>query len=85
MALRRLITNAVIPNFEKDVSRTLKKEIESVASLLDSMMVPQAYGFTSQQASAGVFRASALRAAQAPIAPSVKKVNFPVKQVGLFH
>ena len=84
MALRKLISKAILPNFEKDISRTLAREFESSYTLLDTMMQPQAYGFVSQGASAGVYRTSGLRAMQAPTA-AVKKVEFPVKQVGLFH
>lgn len=80
MALRKLISNAILPNFEKDISRVMKLNMEQVAPMLDSMMVPQAYGFTSQGASAGAFQSSALRAS-----PAVKKVNVPIKQGGLFH
>ena len=83
MALRRLITNVILPNFERDVSRVMKKEVESVSPLLDSMMQPQAYGFVSESATTGAFHKSGLRAMQAQSQP-VKKVAFPIKQVGLF-
>lgn len=84
MALRRLISNAILPNLEKDISRTLKREIESVSPLLDSMMQPQAYGFVNQGAAAGVYRASGFAAGQVSPVP-VKKVNYAIQQVGLFH
>ena len=85
MALRRMITNKLFPGLEgleQSLSRSVRKEIESVAPMLDSCLEPQAYGFVQKASHAGAFRSSGLRAQ--PV-PAMKKMTIPVKQVGLFH
>ena len=88
MALR-LISKALIPNLEQDMAQIMKKEVDSVAPLLNSMLRPQCYGFAScsQGASTGAIHASGLRAASSSASTSsrVVKMDLPFKQRGLFE
>ena len=83
MALRQAISKFVLPNFERDMTRVVKKEVDSVLPFMDQMMSPSAYGYYSTNGASGAFHSSGLRAAAS--STRVKRVDIPVQQRGLFE
>ena len=83
MALRQALTKAILPNFERDLTQIMKREMKDIGPMLDAMMTPQCYGYSAAAGrSAGAFQASGLL--KSPTSRMVK-VNYPMKQHGLFH
>lgn len=83
MAFRQAISKFFLPNFERDVTRVVQKEVDSARHFMDTMMAPSAYAYAPHTTNAGAFHASGLRAAGS--SARVKRVDFPVKQQGLFE
>jgi len=77
MALRNLLSKALLPNFERELSKNVAKEVNSAFSMVDCMIAPQAFAY--KNAASGAFASSGLRAAP------VKKVYLPIKPEGLFE
>jgi hypothetical protein len=82
MALRQAISKVVMPNFERDVTRVVQKEVDSVLPFMNQMMTPSAYGYTATS-SQGAFHSSGLR--QAASSARVKRMDVPIKHRGLFE
>lgn len=72
--LRQLLSRAILPNFEADLSRTLAKDVQEMSGAVGCMLAPQVYSFqqSSTVASGGAFT------------PSVK-VQQRVQPKGMFH
>jgi hypothetical protein len=86
MALRKLISNAIIPNIDRDLSRCIAKELATDAAMVDNMLAPQAFAYSaSGNLSAGAFQKSA--ALSAPVSNTNRrlvKVHFPATHEGMF-
>jgi len=90
-----MISKVLVPNIENDMSRVMKREVDSVAALLSTACEPQAYGYlnaaggASPSASTGAIRSSSLLASNtiSSSANRVVKLEMPVHQMkkGLFY
>jgi hypothetical protein len=79
MALRKILSKAILPNLGQDLGRSLTAELKCCANMVDNMLAPQVYAFKNNQ----FHRLGAFRTGERLHAP-VMKVNIPVKQEGLF-
>lgn len=75
---RQLISRAVLPSLEKDLSKTLSKEVAAMDGMLGPMLPSQVFGY-QQHAVRGAFAGSAPRSA-----PRVERVHYPAPAKGLF-
>jgi hypothetical protein len=83
MALRKLISNAILPNIDRDLCRSMAKELATVAPMCDNMLAPQAFAYSATgNLSAGAFQKSAARSA--PMSDRLVKVHFPTTSEGMF-
>lgn len=81
MLLRTFISTMVMPNLEKDLSRSVAVEMSAVVNMVDNMLAPQAFAYESSRTGSGAFQGSSmLRQAEG----SVVKTFYPVKSEGLF-
>jgi hypothetical protein len=79
MALRKLLSNAIFPNIDRDLSRSMASELATVAPMFDNMLAPQAFAYSAAgNLSAGAFQKSAARSAP------MSKVHFPIQRQGMF-
>ena len=82
MALRNLISKVVFPNFERQLHGSIAAQVNTVPSMVDNMLAPQAFAYTGASAAKnGAFQTSGLR--EAPAGSS--KVYLSVKSEGLFE
>jgi hypothetical protein len=79
MALRQIISKAFLPNFERDLSRSLSSQMATAGQMVDNLMAPQAYAYEKAAGSGGAFTSTTAR--QAP----VTKVSYGAPQNGLFQ
>jgi hypothetical protein len=83
MALRNIISKAFLPNFEHDLSRSVASELASVGHMVDNMLAPEAFAYSSAgSVSAGVFQKTAMR--KSPVSDRFVKVYYPAKCEGMF-
>jgi hypothetical protein len=83
MALRKLISNFILPNMEQDLSRSMAAELATVAPMVDNMLAPQAFAYSAtRNLSAGAFQSSATRSA--PVSDRLVKVHYAAKPEGFF-
>lgn len=82
MALRNFLSRALLPNFERDLSRTLTAEMESASTMVDSMLAPSVFGYKTASA-AGAFQTTHLRSA--PVVGRVVKVHYDAGRRGMFQ
>jgi hypothetical protein len=83
--LRKLISNAILPNIDRDMSRSIAKELATVTPMVDNMLAPQAFAYSATgNLSAGAFQKSAARSAPVSNTNRLVKVHFPVKHEGMF-
>jgi hypothetical protein len=78
MAFRQILSKAIFPTFEKDLVKTLGKEVKSMDTMLGCHLAPQVYAY--EQPAHGAFSGSAPRNA-----PHVVRVNYPAPTKGIFH
>jgi hypothetical protein len=81
MALRKLVANALLPNLERELHRSVSVEVASVPYMVDNLMAGQAFAYQQQPASTGAFHTTGTRAESARLV----KVHIPVQQQGLFQ
>lgn len=81
MALRQLLTKAVLPTFEQDLSRSLSSSLATQAHMVDNLLAPNVYAFAGGNQTQ---RTGAFRTGERLHAP-VHKVEIPIKKQGLFH
>jgi hypothetical protein len=86
MALRQVLSKMLIPNLERDLTKSIGSELSAVGSMMDTMLAPHVYGYESRIVSGG-FQATGARKAPAVSSSNVmmKKVEFPVPVQGLFQ
>lgn len=83
MALRQALSKSLLANFERDLSQMMARELKDVGPMLDATMAPRCYGYAAAgRSAAGGFKASPFL--KSPTT-RVVKVNFPLKQHGLFQ
>jgi len=84
MALRQVLSKAILPHFERDLGNIMKREMKDMIPMLEANFAPECYAYAASGArtSAGAFQSSGLL--KAPASRMVKKV-YPMKQHGLFH
>lgn len=75
MALRTFLSKTLLPNFERDLSRSVASEMSTVPDMVDNLLAPQAHAFVPPP---GAFQASSQRAAP------VQMVQVAVPREGLF-
>lgn len=75
---RQIVSRAILPSLEKDLSKTLSKEVAAMDGMLGPMLPSQVFGY-QQHAMRGAFSGSAPRSA-----PRVERVNYPAPAKGLF-
>jgi len=80
MALRQIISKAIFPTLERDLSRTVGKEVSAMDDLL--FVSPSIYSFQPKKSLGGAFGRTA--SAEAPTKEFVR-VEKPVVTRGLFH
>jgi hypothetical protein len=88
MALRKLISRMVLPNFEHDLSRSVSAEISIVANMVDNMLAPQAFAYesTGSNKTSGAFQGSAsVSSRQSSSETMMMKNIYPIQQEGLFQ
>ena len=77
MALRQIISKALLPNFERYLSRSLSSQIKTAGEMVDNLMAPQAYAYQKTTvAGSGAFGSTTARQA---------KVSYKAPQNGLFQ
>lgn len=82
MALRQILSKAVMPSLEKELNRSVAKEVAAMDDLLCSM-APQVFGYAPKSSTAaGAFAGTALRKSPAV---RMEKVHFKAPQPGLFR
>ena len=74
----RQISKALIPNLERDLSKSLKTELATAAKMTDCMIAPTVYGYEAS-AVGGVFGKTAARQSR------MVKVQYPAPQKGFFE
>ena len=80
MVLRQ-IANRILPNFEKDLSRNLSKEVATMEEL--NFMAGRVYSYQTKPSSQSVFGSTSIR--QAPAGTKLVRVEKPLpSKVGLF-
>lgn len=79
MSLRQIISKAILPSLEADLSKVMSKEVAAMDTMLGPMFPSQVFGYQGNVAS-GAFAGSAIRSA-----PKVERVNFPAPAKGLFN
>ena len=86
MALRQILSKAVIlPNLERDLSRTLNAELLTVPNMTDCMVAPYVYGYQSSPVSVsdnGAFSRTSSR--QQAGAGRLVKIEYVAPPKGLF-
>jgi hypothetical protein len=80
MALRQILSKAVLPSLEADLTKVMGKEVAAMDSMLGPMMPTQVFGYSSAPAR-GAFSGSAPRSA--PV--KMERVNYPAPAKGLFN
>ncbi|CAJ1943351.1 unnamed protein product [Cylindrotheca closterium] len=81
MAFRQVLSKAILPGLEQDLSRAISKEISKVPSMVDCMVAPSVFAFEPAavaSAAAGAFGRSAQRHSR------MVKVEYPAPKPGLF-
>jgi len=78
--LRSIVSRAIMPNFEKDLARSLTKEVQGMDDIMGSMIAPQVFSYQGQR-STGAFTASSARSAPVKLV----RVARQAKNEGLFH
>ena len=76
--VRNVISKILLPNFERDLTKTISREVSKVHSMTDCMIAPTAYAFEANGAQR-VFTATAKRDFR------LTRVEYPVPGQGLFH
>jgi hypothetical protein len=77
MALRRLVSKAIFPTLERDLSASIGQEMAAVDEMLNNMLAPQVFGY--DKPSSGAIRGTT------PLhSPGMIKVTYPSKPQGLF-
>ena len=84
MALRQIISKALLPTMEQDLSKILGKEVAAMDSMLGPMMAPQVFGY-EQPAARGAFSGSAPRSAPKVERAEFVKVEYAAPAKGLFN
>ena len=77
MALRNLISKALLPNLERDLNSAIASQLSSVPDMVDSMLAPSAYAYIGSTKPSGAFQTTGLRKAAV-------KVHYPIHPEGLF-
>lgn len=75
MALRQLISKALLPNLERDLSQSITKQMSLASDMVDTFLSPQAHAHSSAN---GAF--SKTGTFQAPI-----KKQYTIQPEGLFQ
>lgn len=84
MSIRQILSKIVLPNFERDLSASLSKEIQSVPGMVDSMLAGQVFRYgTAGRASSGAFQTTWARSS--PVNQPVVKIHYPSEKRGLFQ
>eukprot|EP00560_Eucampia_antarctica_P001168 CAMPEP_0197832614 /NCGR_PEP_ID=MMETSP1437-20131217/15307_1 /TAXON_ID=49252 ORGANISM="Eucampia antarctica, Strain CCMP1452" /NCGR_SAMPLE_ID=MMETSP1437 /ASSEMBLY_ACC=CAM_ASM_001096 /LENGTH=81 /DNA_ID=CAMNT_0043436067 /DNA_START=80 /DNA_END=325 /DNA_ORIENTATION=+ len=80
MAFRQIISKAIFPTLERDLSRSVGKEVGAMDEFL--FLSPSVYSFQAKKSLGGAFGRTA-----SPEAPSTEfvRVEKPVVTRGLFH
>jgi hypothetical protein len=78
MSLRQIISRAILPSLEKDLSRTLGKEVAAIDGMLGPELPSQVFGYQANSGR-GAFAGSAPCSA-----PRVERVHYPAPAKGLF-
>jgi hypothetical protein len=82
MIFREIASKILLPNLERDLSRTLTKEVGSMDEFM--LMAGRVYSYQTQALSKpSVFTATSIR--QAPAGTKLVRVERPVESMGLFH
>jgi len=81
MVLRQLFSKALLPNLERDISRSVTKEVAAIDELM--FLAPRIFSYQKSQGGAGVFGRTATR--EAPAASELIRVERPVVSKGLFQ
>ena len=81
MALRQILSNILLPNLERDLSRSVTSQLATVHNMTDTMLAPHVYCFES--AATTSMRGFAKTGARAAPARMVK-VEYPAPKGGLF-
>lgn len=79
--LRSFISKTIFPNFERDLAKTLQKEVKTMDDAMGCMLAPQVHSYQAAT-TGGAFGASSARSAPQRlirVARPIKKDN------GLFH
>lgn len=75
MSLRQIISKAILPSLEADLSKVMSKEVLAMDTMLGPNCASQVFGYRG-----GAFAGSAARNA-----PRVERVNYPAPAKGLFN
>eukprot|EP00978_Attheya_sp_CCMP212_P005165 scaffold11448_cov44-Attheya_sp.AAC.1 len=80
MVLRQILSRAIFPTLEKDLSRTIHKEVSAMEDVL--MMAPQVFSYQGQAGATGAFGRTGQRLSSNQ---RLVRVEQPIRQVGLFQ
>ncbi len=81
LKMLRQIANRILPNFEKDLSRNLSREVATMEEL--NFMAGRVYSYQTKPSSQSVFGSTSIR--QAPAGTKLVRVEKPLpSKVGLF-
>lgn len=80
MVLRQLLSKVLVPNLERDLSRTVGRELAK----MECNFAPQVYGYSAKTTSVGGAFGSTVAPRQQ--VQTLKRVDIPFKaNKGLFH
>ena len=83
MAARSFLARTFFPSLEKELSKSLDKEIKLMDNIMGPMLAPQVHSYQAASSSnvGGAFGASSARSSPQRLV----RVARPVKHTGLFH
>ena len=82
MVLNRIASKLLVPNLERDLSRSLTKEVGSMDEFM--FMAGRIFSYETQAVSKpSAFSSTSIR--QAPAATKLVRVERPVESRGMFH
>jgi hypothetical protein len=83
MALRIIISKALLPNMERELSGSIGSQVASVQNMVDCFLAPQAFAYEKSASHlGGAFKSTG--SVQAP-ASTAAKVILPIQKEGLFQ
>ena len=95
MAFRQVLSKVLVPNLERDLTKSIGSELATVSTMTDCLLSPNVYGYesisTTKTMASGAFAKTGVAYDNKSIAASgatkdiFVKVEFPAPTRGLFY